>query len=168
LSSEVRASGAALEMIAADADLTLARWQNVVIYVWVSAPSIANLQRLERASDQAFARFGPLGSVSISPPGAVLPDEKARRYAADQMRRTEHQTLATAVIVEAEGFAGSAARAALTAINTFSGLRSRTQVFRDAPGAARWLALKVSRPTAVDALLSAIVATRAAAAPFVR
>ncbi len=94
-----------------------ATYSNVNILVWVGSASGAITDRIERiVAQQVPANPQGLSTVHVMTTLSTPPDAEARHGFAETARRWEHTIMCVSLVIEREGFWGSAMRSALTGI----------------------------------------------------
>jgi hypothetical protein len=96
-----------------------------------------------KASLVAMDRFrsqvkGPVASLSFTSAGLSIPDGETRAKAAELMRESRGHLIGTATIIEGEGFAASATRAAAAGLYLLSRSPGPYKIFAGPDEVAKW------------------------------
>jgi hypothetical protein len=96
---------------------TFASYHNVNIFVWVSSATGVITDRIQRiVAKQVPANPKGLSTIHVMTPLATPPSPEARRGFADIARRWHDSIVSASLVIEREGFWGSALRSAVTGI----------------------------------------------------
>src|SRR4051812_4571930 len=110
----------------------LAEWRNVLFQSWFCAPTMDGVRASCTASERLLARAGKGKAVAICVIGGKLelPDDATRKFSAEMMRKVDGQLLGSATVLEGEGFALSAARAAMAGLTLLARAATPQKVFQ--------------------------------------
>lgn len=119
----------------------VATWRNVFLTSWRKGVSVEALQRVDEISDR-YATLWPQGYVSGSASSfkSPMPDDRARKFAAELMKKSQGRVMASVSVLEGEGFWAGTARSVVAAMNFASGTTYPFKVAASIDEAALWLA----------------------------
>ncbi|NUO54070.1 MAG: hypothetical protein HOV80_34930 [Polyangiaceae bacterium] len=116
----------------------------VIVSHWFAAPSAATYRLVQDAERAAANRVGTIGTVTLVSRALInlsaATDKAAYEPAATLMRGRSDYMRASAVIFEAEGFAGAITRSAISTIQLLSRSVVAEKVFSRRADAVEWLA----------------------------
>jgi hypothetical protein len=128
----------------------------VHIQSWRGRITAAALARLERDGARLHAKTGAkIAGLSIASAPLELPDQETRDVAAKLVRSIARIQVASATVIEGEGFWASAARAALAGIHLVSRTDMALGVFKTIEEGAEFSARYAGIPRAQVAALIA-------------
>lgn len=137
-------SPSAVEVLLTSPDLLLGRWGNLSVTLWRDKPTSAGATSLERHYRSMITRY-PSGFVSLIVIGAgtPAPDESIRKLITSTMDGAGDHLLSVGVVLEAQGFAAAALRAALTSMSMLTRSRFPRRFVSSVGEALEWLSASV-------------------------
>ena len=129
------------EVVHAEYAYCLARWRNVLILHWRTAPTASAIADIAHRAQALYAAHGQDGVAMLVRivAGTSMPDAAARQANAELLARYGGAMRAQAIVVEDTGAIASIKRAVVTALLSVSGRGARTRFFGNADAGAAWL-----------------------------
>jgi serine/threonine-protein kinase len=154
-------AGAHLEILGRRGGHLSLAYGDVLVNVWRGPISAGDVHAAGDAGREMSRRHpAGIGSINVALAGVGLPDATTRAVAVAVLAESQRWLLGTAVVIEGEGFAASAARAAYGMIQLAVKHRCPQAVFSDVAAAARWLAPKCRLVATPDELAAALAEAR--------
>jgi hypothetical protein len=139
-------------------------WQNMSFVVWEQSATLEAVERIDRAVPARLKIHPRLSTVHIATLNAGMPSSAARSAFGEAAKRWAQVTGCVAVVVEYQGFAASALRSMVTAIQLLAGSPFPMRVHGSFEEAVPWLVQTHARTTNVrlapDALMQVLQAAR--------
>ena len=141
------APGAApLEVRGSDPNQVLAVWRNVAVALWVRETQLTAVAAIGAVLAELTSGGRRAALLQIADLGATFPSAEAREAITLLLKRHSSSLLASAVVFEAEGFKGAAARAVVSGIALMSRLPYPHEIFASVPAALDWIDRRQPQP----------------------
>ncbi|MEM1417813.1 MAG: hypothetical protein AAGH15_23140 [Myxococcota bacterium] len=116
----------------------VATWRNLVLAHWSDTPGPEPMRAIHESHLALLHRHAKVGHLVLIRGGPKRPTPEAREVASRYSQQSRMSSIA--IVLEAEGFWGGAARAFLTAVLFLSRSEAPTQLFGDIESALDWQA----------------------------
>jgi hypothetical protein len=110
----------------------------------IAQPTVQSLEIISAAGQKHRAIHKPVVAITLVPLRVPLPDDAARKFSAKLMKDGSHETAASAIVLEGDGFWASAARAAVAGMYLLSGSNMAQKPFASIDDAVGWIAPMLS------------------------
>jgi serine/threonine-protein kinase len=135
---------------------------NVLVNIWQRQVAAGDIEASSAAGREMSRRHpAGIGAMNIAHANTTAPGPAARAAGTAALVEAQRWLLATAVVLEGEGFTGSAARAAYAMIQLTVRHQRPQAVFGGVEAAARWIAPKCQLVGTPEELAAAIAEARA-------
>lgn len=161
---EAPAVASAPRLLHATDELHLVQVGNVHLSLYLTTPTVSLLDVDQRHHEALAKQVGGTVVLTVARHGLALPDDGARRRAAELVRHNATFVRRSASVIEGDGFWASAARSAVTAVFVFARQPYPSRVFGLVDEAAAWLQpdATASREAIHQAMMLASAPRRAA------
>jgi hypothetical protein len=141
-------------------NIAVGTFGRVCLQSWLNAVELEDV-RFAFRHIAAQPRDIKWATLAIGGVGVKMPDDETRKASAELMARLDPGLVASAVVVEGEGFFASVARGVIAGIFSLSRSRVPQRAFRTAPEAVAWLAPRLEMDEAhASALTEALMDLR--------
>lgn len=136
--------------------------EDIVLVVWTAQPRIDHVAELRKVFELLAHRYNGGSSIHVLSDKPQLPDRRVRDEMAQVTKDFADQSIASALVLDGEGFWASAMRGLATGLHFFGTKRDRFQlrVCKTIEQAAEWLVplhnLKSRRRAQVDEVTAAL------------
>ena len=124
------------------ANIAVGAWGRVCLQSWLNRVELEDV-RFAFRHIAAQPREVKRATLAIGGLGVKMPDEQTRKASAELMAKLDPTLIASAVVVDGEGFFASAARGVIAGIFALSRSRVPQRAFRSVQEATAWLAPKL-------------------------
>jgi hypothetical protein len=137
------------ELFAEPSAMMLYAWKNVVISVWLGDAPVELMRRLRPVFTTHLREVGQVSIISLVTVVGDLPDEPRRRAYRELITAHGASFASVAMVLEREGFIGSAIRGLMTGLLMITGRQQILHVVSNVEQAAAWLPAKHAAATGV-------------------